>query len=157
MFDSTSAEAIINIPLTPNPNVDLPLWIYNSKGTLTAKSAYECIHNSRAAVSSPLTREQWRKIWKLKLQHRLKLMLWKVTSEALPLRGKMRLWRDDPDGGLCPLCRGFSETASHLFLACQWSVMLWRTGPWPVSTEFVLKGRNPLKGGTGCEAGLLYC
>lgn len=36
----------------------------------------------------------WAKIWKLKIEHRLKLLLWKILVGALPVRGTMgvRLW-----------------------------------------------------------------
>lgn len=62
------ADANLNISLTPCPSADLPLWIHNSKGILTAKTAYEFIQNGRGSSSSPLNREQWRKVWKLKMQ-----------------------------------------------------------------------------------------
>lgn len=55
---------------------------------------------------------EWGKIWILKLQHRLRLMLWKVAADALPMRGnitvlpKEMLNFDDS----CPLCSAEPDT-----------------------------------------------
>lgn len=64
-------------------------------------------------------------------------MLRKITTEALPLRGKIGQWmaNQTEENGLCPLCRINTEATSHLFLSCPWRTVIWCTGPWPVNTE----------------------
>lgn len=85
-------------------------------------------------------------------------MLGKMTADALPVRGKMAAFMggDDVTQFLCPLCNGCVETASHLFLECPVSRMIWTTGQWPMRLDgfagngivgwmsFVLEPRNML-------------
>lgn len=82
------------------------------------KSAYEFIVNSRGLSTSPLSAEEWRQIWKLKIQHRLKLLLWKEVAGALPVKGLLGRWNRNlqEDSWICRLCREHEESATHLFL-----------------------------------------
>lgn len=77
-------------------------------------------------------------MWKLKLQHRLKLLLWKVAANALPLRHTHReVFIHAATGSpLCPFCQIAAETPQQLFLECQFSTILWRNGPWAFHSDF---------------------
>lgn len=112
LFETQSAAAILDIRLLATPGIDVPLWILDPKGTLTVKTAYSYIVQSRGAPIGWLSPAEWKILWKLKIQHRLKLMLWKVLAHALPLRGKIGRWVDDgrETRWLCPMCGNAEES-----------------------------------------------
>lgn len=105
---------------------------------------------------SALDAAEWRKLWALKIQHRLKLMMWKVAADALPLCSKVcHFVTNIGEAAMaCPLCSQAEEIAHYLFLGCHFSRILWRGGPWafdpaafsqePIShwMKFILKPSN---------------
>ncbi|KAB1227842.1 hypothetical protein CJ030_MR1G001676 [Morella rubra] len=150
LFDDSSSEAILSIPLPQTRLVDTPRWIHSPSGSYIDKDAYLYCQKQKHHGTGDLTAAEWRKIWKLKVQDRLKLLLWKLAAEALPLRGRIHLEIFDHELTLssCPLCHFWVETREHLFLGCSFSRILWRLGPWPflaeqfVSQPFSLLAQN---------------
>lgn len=126
------------------------------KGFFSIKSAHLLEQEQRRDGVSDLRNPIWGKIWRLELQNRLRLMMWKLVADALPLRGKMASFLSNPSGrGLeCPLCGVGLEMGNHLFLACPISQRIWSLGRWPLRTapcvhmplldwlNFVLEPRN---------------
>ncbi|KAB1207370.1 hypothetical protein CJ030_MR7G017447 [Morella rubra] len=137
LFDDSSSEAILSIPLPPARLVDTPLWIHSPSGSYPVKDAYLYCQKQKHHGTGDLTAAEWRKIWKLKVEHRLKLLLWKLAAEALPLHGRIHQEIFDHELPLasCPLCYLSVETREHLFLGCSLSRILWRQGPWPFLAE----------------------
>lgn len=137
LFEPQSAAAILQISLPSSPVVDVPLWTLEPKGNLSVKAAYEYIIKCRSALAGSLSSKDWEILWKVKIQHRLKLILWKVAGDALPLRGKIKRWAENASNlsWRCPLCDCDEESNEHLFPACPGSKFIWREGPWPVRTE----------------------
>lgn len=104
IFNTPSADAILQIKLPAHPGVDSPIWMKDPKGRLTLKAAYNFILQDRVTSTGGLAKEDWQILWQLKIQHRLKLVLWKVIVKALPIRGKLRFGQvGDGGAGLCPL------------------------------------------------------
>lgn len=70
------------------------------------------------------------------MQHRLKLLIWKVAAHALPLQYQVgsSVQANGVSWGNCPLCLSHSETPEHLFLGCSYSAILWQNGPWPLNS-----------------------
>lgn len=101
------------------------------KGRLTLKAAaYNFILQDRVTSTGALAKEDWQILWQLKIQHWLKLVLWKVIVKALSIRGKLRFGQVGDEGaGLCPLFGGAEELVVHLFLDCPRAKFLWRQGP----------------------------
>lgn len=85
LFEHSTAEAILNISLPPSPQPDVPRWILNSKGTYSVKAAYLHDHKYKFSDTGHLQSHEWRKIWKLKTHHRLKL-LWNRWAAPHTLR-----------------------------------------------------------------------
>lgn len=56
-------------------------------GTFSIKSLVVVEQNRKGPERSFLDAATWGRLWKLKLQDRLKLTLWKVTAGALETRG----------------------------------------------------------------------
>jgi hypothetical protein len=68
---------------------------------------------------SLLSSNAWYSLWGLKLQARLKHLLWKIDWDILPSIAKIRFMvSDDPEVWFCPFYKGSLETLSHSFLEC---------------------------------------
>lgn len=87
---------------------------------LTVKSAYWLQQQHKHLIPGALSPDDWSRIWYLKIQHRLRLFLWKISANALPLRCKVGrfLTPHDSSSVLCPLCHCAEETAANLFVGC---------------------------------------
>lgn len=121
LFGRQSAAAILNIPLPSSyPQSDVVKWVLDPKGLFSAKKAYQFVNKGRLSVAGTTHYIDWKRIWKLKMQHRLRLLLWKVAAHALPLRSRMGLFGDSPEAYslYCPFCKLHSETAES---TCFWS------------------------------------
>ena len=65
----------------------------------------------------PLAIEAWISLWGLKIQARLKHLLWKVAWDILPSRAKIGRFvvSEDLAAWLCPFCKGPLETLTYFF------------------------------------------
>jgi hypothetical protein len=97
---------------------DQLLWIHSTHGDLTLKDAY-------SFVALPGTSVSWAKsIWNVAIPPSKSFMVWRLfhhkmpTDEILSARG-IQL------PSMCCFCNKESETTSHLFLHCQFSLALW--------------------------------
>jgi hypothetical protein len=92
--------------------------------------------------SSPLLPVDWHALWGLKLQARLKHLLWKIAWNLLPARANIGRFvvSDDANAWVCPFCKGPLETLCHIFLECDLARILWRNSPWFImSSSFSLR------------------
>lgn len=69
----------------------------------------------RLLIVNPLMSDNaWKTLWQLKMQDRLKLILWKIAAEALPIRATI-LYRlgatNKQEMLLHPMCENHIETA----------------------------------------------
>lgn len=112
------------------------------KGIFSVKSAFQCTLGTM--VTSRSQNFDWNHVWKLKVQHRLWLMLGKIMAEALPLRGKLAnaIGCSNAHQCLCPLCEEGVETASHLFLKCHDSQYGWPASILDMMSIFMLGGQS---------------
>lgn len=81
-----------------------------------------------------LEENEWRLLWKLKIQDWLKLFLWRCGNNAFPFKGRMSEVMHTGEEGrdLCPLCKGAKEEGVHLFVQCPVAQTLWRESAWPM-------------------------
>lgn len=96
LFTSNPVQAICNLPNLFLLGVDRLIWTPDPQGCFSVRSVYQSLCWSDAQVFS---QGVWMKLWKLKIQERLKLMLWpkkkktlklwKCAHEALPLRARL--------------------------------------------------------------------
>ena len=77
---------------------------------------------------------QWQKIWKIKAHDRIKMLLWRIGSNALPSKNNLalRLGTSDPS---CVLCGSEPETTTHLFFYCQVARAIWFGCSWGIRTD----------------------
>lgn len=76
-----------------------------------------------------LEEQDWSKLWKLRLQDRLKLLLWKIASDAIPVRvpSFRRGEAEHNSNLLCICCGQRPATSLHLFHECTVARLLWNT------------------------------
>ena len=127
LFDEETIGAIKKISIPTTLISDKLVWILNSKGTFSVKSAY---------TTSQLINEEddgglWKKLWKLKFHERFKVLLWRIASGILPTRLNIATklgWGDT----CCPLCDSDEESIEHLFFQCSVARAIWFGTSWAV-------------------------
>lgn len=88
---------------------------FRTQGFFSVKSAYkEMLPNTPSQVTSIVN---WSKLWKIRGLERIKMFLWRVAINTLPMRENLMSRMDIPVPW-CVLCNQEVESASHLFLKC---------------------------------------
>lgn len=132
LFNHASAQAILSIssPLCPTP--DKLIWVLDSKGAFTVKSAFQALCSLPEAQPTPSP--NWKKLWNLKVLDWTKMFLWRLCANVLPTREniKRRMSLNDDS---CLLCFDFPEELIHLFLRCPTAKALWFTAYWGFRSE----------------------
>ena len=102
------------------------LWLKSHNGKLLVKSAYKVLLDH----SKPNEFDQVKsKIWKSKIQDRLKMVLWRVASDILPTKEKLTRFFPAMDPK-CPRCDASLESSLHLFVYCHSTRFLWAGNEW---------------------------
>lgn len=93
----------------------------------------------RASPAFSLDSASWNRLWKLRIQDRLHLMLWKVASGTLKTKGALGkcLNREDEPEFLCPLFHLKTKDSIHLLLRCLVACMAWRESNWAVCLDLL--------------------
>uniref|UniRef100_A0A803P2D8 Reverse transcriptase domain-containing protein n=1 Tax=Cannabis sativa TaxID=3483 RepID=A0A803P2D8_CANSA len=130
-FHEDDARRIINITLPSRPVQDSWLWMSESNGNFSIKSAYRTIKNLSSTEDSS---RKWKTIWGAKIHNRLKMFWWKILSDSLLTRGKLGPMLSLPDTS-CPLCSRMVELSFHLFWDCPYARVVWFGCSWQVRTD----------------------
>ncbi|XP_059450878.1 uncharacterized protein LOC132181647 [Corylus avellana] len=135
LFTSPCVKEILKIPISPNISTSF-LWTPSSNGNFSTCSAFRLISNSRnSTVISPLESSSWKALWKLKLNARLILFLWKIAWDILPSKVRLKAIFNIPNSeSLCPLCSSEEDSLSHLFFRCIFARVAWRSSFWPLDS-----------------------
>jgi hypothetical protein len=75
-------------------------------------------------------------LWKYKIHERLKTLVWRIGSAALPtnLNVFSRLSKGSP---FCPLCGVDVESALHLFFKCKATKLFWFGTSWGIKADLL--------------------
>ncbi|WZY68165.1 hypothetical protein YC2023_000405 [Brassica napus] len=125
---------------------DKRIWLGTRSGIYTTKSGYHLALKRRSEVTGASTSNvqvQWYKgVWNLPTAPKIKLFLWKLFQQALPV-GETLVNRGIAADRLCKRC-GTPESIDHLFLHCNYAQEVWSNAPF--ASEVVLSGLIDLKG-----------
>jgi hypothetical protein len=84
----------------------------------------------------PSSQPFWKKLWKLNLNDRLRLFLWKIAWNILPTTSRINsilpLPNRQPE---CPLCKIAYDSLHHLFFNCIFARFVWRHSFWPLDSS----------------------
>jgi hypothetical protein len=106
------------------------------KWLFSTKSAHKLISSQRIVPTViPLSPSQWKLFWKLNLNDRLKLFLWKIAWDIVPSKCRLNVVFPIPPSNLvCPLCNVEEDSLSHLFFNCFFARIAWRSSFWPLDS-----------------------
>jgi ribonuclease HI len=137
LFDSISAKEILKIRISDEIGTNY-LWTPSTTGKFTVSSAYRFLtEKSSNNASSSAFPQFWQSLWKLNLNDRLRLFLWKIAWNILPTKERLSQIRITIDETECPLCKVASDSLHHLFFECHFARVVWRQSFWPLdSTAF---------------------
>lgn len=101
------------------------------------KKAYHALREATDTPLSPIQaqKELWKAVWKVpNVQPRVRLFLWKVLHEGLPLKQILvnRIGRGDL---ICDLCGVQEESMSHMLFHCEFAIRCWFSAPTPMLTS----------------------
>lgn len=127
LFNPNSAQAILSIPLPYYPKKELLMWALNSKGIFFVKSAYRVLIEQDK--SSNPAGVPWKKLWKSRLPERVKMLIWRLGSNALPTKDNLmkRLANVDPT---CIFSKEKLESGVHLCCECPVTKAIWFSSCW---------------------------
>ena len=127
IFEPSSAEAILSIPLAARHGLDKLIWVPNSKGLFAVKSAYK-VANPQSSQST-LPDQLWNRLWKINVPERIKMLLWRIAANTIPVKEKLAQ-RMKIENLLCDLCLEAPESSCHLFCRCPVARAIWFTSCW---------------------------
>jgi hypothetical protein len=135
LFTSSSVLEIMKIHINPSPTSSF-LWTPSSDGNFSTKSAHKLISKDRTSTAiSPLATHSWKSLWKLNLNARLILFLWKIAWDILPTKARLKvIFPIPPLESYCPLCNSEEDSLSHLFFRCIFARVAWRNSFWPLNS-----------------------
>lgn len=108
---------------------DTPAWQFYQTGVFSVKSAYKLdirlrdqhMHrdaSSSTAEDTTLSEFPWNRIWNLQLPNKVKMFLWRLAHNSLPLRVNLRRRGVNLDT-IYPLCSRLDEDGPHSFFRCK--------------------------------------
>ena len=132
--DTASSTQQIHIPFTPVANSII--WAKCPSGKFSIKSAYLADQNAKFTNSGPLTAVEWKKLWSMKFNERLKYHIWKITWDVLPTREFLaqRITRLDSS---CPRCHHPQESVVHVLFECPFAIIVWRNTSIPINLSSI--------------------
>lgn len=110
-------------------SADIYVWQPLQSGIYTTRSGYFAAAMEDVQIN-PVTNNEfdWRKdIWTEKTSPKLKLFLWSIVQNALPL-GENLQKRGIHSDITCIRCKGF-ESATHIFSECPFAKKVWELIP----------------------------
>jgi hypothetical protein len=132
LFTPSCIKEILKIPISHNHTSPF-LWTPSTNGQFSTSSVYRLIRNTRiTSIPSPFESSYWKSLWKLKLNARLLLFLWKIAWNVLPTKTRLKaLFHIPSSNSLCLLCNTKEDSLSHLFFSFIFARVAWRSSFWP--------------------------
>lgn len=123
-FNQIDAAAIINTRIPQNCTTDRVAWIHSSNGQYTTKMRYQQWHKNHVGDFGVQQSRGWNRIWSLEVPHKLKIFLWRICHNNIPVRNILRS-KDVQVLIGCIMCVGDVEHLLHLFFNCNFAQECW--------------------------------
>ena len=135
LFDFVTIREILKIHFA-SASEEKCIWTPSLNGLFLTKSAYKLISGqSTIADTGLLSTKNWKHLWKLNLNDRLKLFLWKIAWDIVPSKCRFNaVFSISQANQVCPLCDVEEDSLSHLFFRCFFVRITWRLSPWPLDS-----------------------
>uniref|UniRef100_A0A803PM29 CCHC-type domain-containing protein n=1 Tax=Cannabis sativa TaxID=3483 RepID=A0A803PM29_CANSA len=135
--DHSSGSSMMTMPLPSATNIvplssfshdDKIIWHHETTGIYTVKSGYilasKFADQEAPSVSSHST-HLWKQFWKLNIPSKVRIFLWKVVQECLPVAAILQKCHI-AGSAICSLCRGNNESIFHALFLCKRAKKVWR-------------------------------
>jgi len=134
IFWPEDVAVIMQIPIDHDMD-DLPAWHFDAKGLFSVKSAYMVavsrrdVKAGRDASTSGSSRGdngdfEWYRIWKLQIPNIVKMFMWRLAHNSLPVRKNVSRRGVELDTK-CPVYQRLDEDCGHLFFKCKYVKRCW--------------------------------
>jgi hypothetical protein len=116
LFNPSSVSEILKIKIRSSS--EALLWTPCSSGVFSTKSAHHFLSSQKTTLISPLSKSSWKLLWKLKLNHQLRLFLWKMIWNIVPTKERISLAiRYSFFDASCSLCSSSTDSLVYLFFS----------------------------------------
>jgi hypothetical protein len=145
VFDTTSTWEIFNIRISTESKPSFT-WIPSCSSHFTTNSVYPAIlDNNFSTTIPPVSTTLWKDIWKLKLNDRLGLFIWKIAWDILPTKARLKFIISSLDSNTtCPLCKPGKDSLQHLFFNYVFARVVWGNSFWTLIDSTTLDFSNML-------------
>ncbi|XP_062118364.1 uncharacterized protein LOC133831980 [Humulus lupulus] len=124
LFGDRDALLILSIPLSSNIYDDSWIWDGEKSGLYSIKSAYHGIKRDKEGNEGEDHSGFWRQLWRLKVPHKVKNLLWRVVLGCLPTKSQLHLKHVTIDM-YCPSCNMVVESIYHNLVSYSFSQDVW--------------------------------
>ncbi|KAK8705482.1 hypothetical protein V6N13_049084 [Hibiscus sabdariffa] len=107
-------------PPDPQLGSDVPGWRWDEKRDFRVSSAYQFLMDMLVRSRDI----KWRKIWALKVPHRVRVFMWLAAHQA-HLTNVERVRRHLATSDECVLCHGGPEDMDHVMRSCAFARDFW--------------------------------
>lgn len=125
IFSKRDVREISSILIHRYGSKDKLIWSRTSNGTYTVKTGYAVCLQSATNMDEIRIKGDWSLIWKLKVLHKVKNLVWRVARDYLPTRVKL-LSKHVLVPMTCDSCVVGIENAWHVFIHCPYALECWR-------------------------------
>ncbi|XP_026458437.1 uncharacterized protein LOC113358942 [Papaver somniferum] len=126
VFPENIANLILQMRLIQHGE-DTLIWEPNRSRDFSVKYAYKTINNefsNRVRQQSSISKETWRNLWRTKVPHKIKLIIWKCLRNIVPTLTKISHYKRGIDTK-CPFCNSQDEDIQHLLIDYEFARALW--------------------------------
>lgn len=118
LFNEEDFKAIWSTPIPHRMGRERVIWSAVKTGEYSARDGYR-FWNDQYLTTTQVPRSMgWNKIWKLTVPHKIRVFLWRLGRNNLPLCSALirkGIMLDD----VCPFCRTVGESVKHIFVQCE--------------------------------------
>lgn len=110
LFSKETTDLILKMHLVQY-GCDRLIWEPSKTGEFTVESTYKALTNSSNNTdhrNHRVTSVIWKRLWKKKAPHKVKLFIWKCLRKIVPTRVKINNYRKDIET-ICPRCLSYGE------------------------------------------------
>lgn len=124
MFSVEDARQIMATRIPPAPAVDHLAWSRTTNGKYSVKTGYQLWHAQNIGTGVVAQSNGWKKLWKLDVPHKIKVFLWRVCRNNVPVKSRLTTKRVHLPTE-CSMCNSGVEDLNHLFFTCPFALACW--------------------------------
>lgn len=124
-FNQVDADAIVNTCIPQSGTKDMIARIHSSNGQYMVKMGYQQWHKNHVGDIGVQQSKGWSIIWSLEVPHKIKIFIWRIYRNNIPVRNLLRNKGVHVPIG-CTKCVGDIEHLLHLFLDCRFAQECWK-------------------------------